>query len=508
MSNASTKVPGVRAVEAHALVVLALLLNFAVAASAQPAFAQDQHQHHQHQHPSPTPAPSPRATPSPATGADHSGHQMPAPAAREPQASGPVLRLEELEALALKNNPTLAQAEAAVRAAEGRGVQAGLWPNPVVGYQAEELSFRAASETSEHFFFVEQTIPLGGKLGKARRVFEREADRTRALAEAQRLRVLNGVRALYFEALGAQRLVELRRDLARLSNEAVEITAELFNVGQADKPDQLEIEIEAQRAEVELLRAENDLERSWRLLAAFVGQPDLQRGRLAGNIEEAITNLEHERVLETLLRDSPEVRAARSEVERARAVLSRARAQRAPDLHLRGGLGYSNELLERDDRKVGPKGFFEAGITLPVFNRNQGGIATAAVELDIAEREFERLQLALRTRLAASFGEYRNSLRMAERYRTQIIPRARAAYEMYLSNFRQMAASYPQVLIAQRTLFQVEAEYARALVSLRRSTVGLQGFLLSGGLDPLTGAAEGGESLSSSPHGEGAGEPN
>jgi cobalt-zinc-cadmium efflux system outer membrane protein len=64
---------------------------------------------------------------------------------------------------------------------------------------------------------------------------------------------------------------------------------------------------------------------------------------------------------------------------------------------------------------------------------------------------------------------------------------------MYLANFRQMAASYPQVLIAQRTLFQVEVEYARALVEMRRSATGLRGLLLGGGLDAVGRPGESGE---------------
>ncbi|MEJ7617891.1 MAG: hypothetical protein WKF30_13235 [Pyrinomonadaceae bacterium] len=92
---------------------------------------------------------------------------------------------------------------------------------------------------------------------------------------------------------------------------------------------------------------------------------------------------------------------------------------------------------------------------------------------------------------------------MAERYRTQVVPRAKSAYDMYLTNFRQMAASYPQVLIAQRTLFQVQVEYARALVDLRRGLTGIRGFLLmGGGLDAVSGSGDGGggteESLTSS----------
>ena len=152
-----------------------------------PAPSPGPHDHHQHQ-PQPTPTQSPRLTPTPAV--DHSGHATPAQAmpAQEPmrdeEATGPVMTLQELETLAAQNNPTLAQAEAAVRAAEGRRRQAGLFPNPVVGYEGESLAFRGAGEVSEHSFFVEQTVPLGGKLGKARSVFERERDQAQVVAEA------------------------------------------------------------------------------------------------------------------------------------------------------------------------------------------------------------------------------------------------------------------------------------------------------------------------------------
>ena len=474
---------------------------------------QQQHQGHQMTPPQPQASPSPAQQPAQPAG-QHQGHQtapQQPPAGQQPGQpaghdmsqmtpgavqeirrprrqvipEGPAVRLEDLERTAVERNPTLAQSELVVRAAEGRRRQAGLFPNPIVGYFGEEISFRAAGQTSEHGFFVEQTIPLGGKLGKAQRVFARERDQAVILAEAQRTRVLNSIRVLYFDALGAQRLVELRDDLSQLSREAVEITKELYNVGQADRPDQLEIEIEAERAEVEFLKARTDWEQSWRVLAAMVGDPGMAPARLAGDPEEGLADLSEEQMLATLLRDSPEVRVAQAEVERARAVLARARAERIPDLFVRGGVGYNNERLEADGRKIGPEGVIEVGVNVPIFNRNQGGIAAAEAELGIAERDLQRLQLLLRTRFASGFREYRNAQQVVARYRTQIIPRARQAYQMYLSNFRQMAAAYPQVLIAQRTLFQVEVEYARSLVELRRSVVGLRGFLLSGGLDAV-----------------------
>ena len=402
------------------------------------------------------------------------------------------MKLEDLEAMALQRNPTLAQAEAAIRAAEGRRRQAGMFPNPVAGYFVEEFVFRSPGETAEHGAFIEQAIPLGGKLSKARNVFALERDQAVIEAEAQRLRVTNSIRLLYYETLGAQRLVELRFNLSQLAQEAVEVTRELANVGQADRPDQLEIEIEFERADIEWLNAQNDWLRAWQMLAAMVGNPTMPPARLAGNPEEDLAPLNETQLLDALLQQSPDVRVAKTSVERARAVLARERAQRVPDLFVRGGLGYNLERFEpvapalTGERK-GLSGRLEVGVNVPVFNRNQGGIAAAEAELAIAEGDLNRLQLMLRSRFASSYREYRSAQQLAERYRTRVIPRAREAYQMYLANFRQMAAAYPQVLIAQRTLFQVEVEYARALVQLRERATGLRGFLLEDGLGQIRG---------------------
>lgn len=70
-----------------------------------------------------------------------------------------------------------------------------------------------------------------------------------------------------------------------------------------------------------------------------------------------------------------------------------------------------------------------------------------------------------------------------ERYRTQLIPRAQRAYELYVNKYQNMAMAYPQVLISQRTLFQLQIGYLKALHDVWRNAVSLQNFNLSGGLD-------------------------
>jgi cobalt-zinc-cadmium efflux system outer membrane protein len=405
----------------------------------------------------------------------------PAPAQQPAPSAERFLRLEDLERMAIERNPTVGQAAAALRAAEGRQVQVGLWPNPTIGYQAEDITARDP-DRGKHFVFLEQTFVTAGKLAHARRGAEHARAQAEAGRAAQRQRVLNTVRLVYYEALGAARIVEVRRELARIGREAVDVSGELFNIGQADRPDVLEAEVEAERMALDLIRAENDLERVWRVLAAAVGDPSLAPAPLAGDIEAEVPAVDGDAILVRVLADSPEVLAARADVDRARAALRRARAERFPNVVVRGGLGYNFEHDARD-RDVGVEAFVEIGVPLPLFDRNQGAIAAAEAEVARVEREVERLELDLRGRLASVMRRHRDATRAVDRYRREILPRARHAYDLYLRGFRQMAASYPQVLIAQRTLGQVRADYIRALVDAWQNAVILNGLLLTGGLD-------------------------
>jgi cobalt-zinc-cadmium efflux system outer membrane protein len=102
----------------------------------------------------------------------------------------------------------------------------------------------------------------------------------------------------------------------------------------------------------------------------------------------------------------------------------------------------------------------------------------------------QRVELSLRQRLAATFAEYLTARQTVETYRTRILPNARQAYAMYLQGYQQMAAAYPQVLIAQRTLFQAQVAYIAALTTLWRAAVEIRGLLLVDGLAAPIAAGE------------------
>jgi outer membrane protein, heavy metal efflux system len=407
-----------------------------------------------------------------------------APGRAQAQAPPPdqkTITLEDLQQMALQNNPTLAQATANIRAAEGRKQQSGLYPNPIVGYQGEQIrggSFRGG----EQGFFVQQNIVTAGKLGLNRNIFEQEKRQAETEADEQKLRVVTNVKMSYIQALAAQQTLELRHNLSKLAQDAVETSRQLANVGQADAPDVLEAEVEGQQADLAVTMAEQSQQRVWKELAAVVGNPHLHLMRLEGTLED-IPAVDADNFVEKIVNESPAVKIAELGVKKAEASLARAKRESIPDLQLRAGMQQNLELLGTTGRSTGLQGFADVGVQIPIFNRNQGSIATSKADLQRAQREVERVKLALRERAASIVQNYAYSQAATARYKNEMIPRAQKAYEMYAKKYQQMAAAYPQVLIAQRTLMQLQVAYVNALESSATNSVALQSYLLTDGLE-------------------------
>ena len=396
-------------------------------------------------------------------------------------ADQPSISLEELEQMALQHNPTLAQAAANVRAAEGRKRQAGLYPNPTVGYVGEEIrggSFRGG----EQGFFVQQNIVTGGKLGLNRNIVEQEKQQAEVEADEQKIRVLTNVRLSYTQALAAQQMSELREQQRKLAHDSVETAHQLVNVGQADAPDALEAEIEEQKAELAVAQSEQHRRHIWKELTTVVGDPSLRMMRLNGNFEDTPAANADE-LVEKLVSESPAVKIAQLGVSKAEATLARAKREPLPDLQVRAGMQQNREIMDSNGQPVGLQGFAEVGVQIPLFNRNQGEVAASQADVQRAQRELERVKLSLRERAASVVQNYEYSQTAVTKYKNEMIPRAQKAYDMYSKKYQEMAVAYPQVLIAQRTLMDLQVSYLNALESYATNSIALQSYLLTDGLE-------------------------
>jgi cobalt-zinc-cadmium efflux system outer membrane protein len=152
------------------------------------------------------------------------------------------MRREQFEQFALAANPTLQQAGALVKESAGRARQAGLYPNPSIGYQGDQIRGGAFSG-GEQGAFLQQTFVLGGKLGLRRDVYEQRRRADEIGVSEQRNRVLADVGQSFYAAFAAQEIVHVRERLLALARDAVTTVHQLANVGQADAPDVLQAEV-------------------------------------------------------------------------------------------------------------------------------------------------------------------------------------------------------------------------------------------------------------------------
>src|SRR3984885_15962161 len=92
----------------------------------------------------------------------------------------------------------------------------------------------------------------------------------------------------YIQALAAQQTLELRQPPSKRAKDAVQTSHELANVGQADAPDLIESEVEAQQAELAVTMAEQNQQRVWKALSAVAGNPPLPLTSLEGSLEDTL----------------------------------------------------------------------------------------------------------------------------------------------------------------------------------------------------------------------------
>ena len=117
--------------------------------------------------------------------------------------------LEGLHQLARENHPGLKAAVASVEAARGLMIQAGLPPNPSIGYQADTV--RTLNTPGYHGAYLQQTIITARKLGLSAEAAA--VDYANALVEQRKtwVQVMTQIRRAYFDVLAARRQHPARR---------------------------------------------------------------------------------------------------------------------------------------------------------------------------------------------------------------------------------------------------------------------------------------------------------
>jgi outer membrane protein TolC len=394
------------------------------------------------------------------------------------------LDLDTLLNLAMQNNPTVRQARTHVSAEFGKALEAGLYPNPLLAYVGELIGApgdMGGGPTPGEFQggVAQQEIVTGGKLRLSRLKYIQRARVSEHLAVAQQFKVLNDVRMHYYRSLALQEIVNVQGELLKVAEDRALTVREMFNEGQARRPQVRQADIALQRARLDLLTSQNEFSQSFQQMLSMVGinaQPDQLTGQLV--MAEGIVPFDE--ALERIWRESPELAAARAKFVADQVTVRREEVQWVPNLVLEGGAGYSF---------TNPGSAAMAGLQfdVPIFDRNQGTVQQAQADLIRQSNEVRRVEWEIRMKLAEVYQQYLTAYQHAVQYHRVILPEARTAYRELLESYKVNRVEWPDVLDAQRDYFEAQKEFIHALGMYRVNEVLVFGYLLHKGLEAAPG---------------------
>lgn len=394
--------------------------------------------------------------------------EMPYP----PGPAGRPLTLADLQKLALTNHPQIRQAAARIEEARGTAIQAGLPPNPIVGYEGDTTGTTGGAGYQGGF--VQQTIRTANKLQLARAVAAMDVKNAELELFNTQIDVATHVRTNYFAFLVAGESVRLNRALVTFTTDLYQLQVEGVQRGGFAAPyEPMYLRALATQARAALVQARNRRTAAWKQLAASLGLPGMPPTCVAGRLDVPLPAFEYKAVLARMLAGHADLRVAHNSLVRAQFHLELQRKTPIPDVDVR--------VMVQKDHTAPP---FQASpsvavsVPVPVWDRNQGNILEAQAAVVRAGEEAHRVRSELTGTLAEAFERYESNRVLLGYYRDRILPDLvrvfRGVYDRYQ---REPAAAggeppgFTDVVVAQQNLAQAIATYITTLGQMWQSVV-------------------------------------
>ena len=357
---------------------------------------------------------------------------------------------------------------------------ASLRANPLVYADAQLVpygNYTAQRPGGQTQYDVNITYPLDvtGKR-KARTVVATQAKRSLEAQYQDSVRLeIDNLYTAFSNVLGARETIRFAVTARDGLKVLLDRTTKLYQGGTRTGADVSRLEAIVEAAEVEVADAEEVLrsaQRSLGLLLSMSG-PAAEAIEVRGTIrDQAPEPPPVEGLIQAALTCRPDLVAFRLGITRANAEVKLAEANRLSDIYVLAQ-PYTFQNNAPTHTKSATSWALGVTVPLPIYNRNQGNIQRARVnvnqtQLELADRE---LQVANEVRQAER--EYRLTRAATGRIETRLLPAAARvrndAYRLYIRG-EESAISY---LNAQREFNEASRQYRDILVRHRRSMLRL-----------------------------------
>jgi outer membrane protein TolC len=378
---------------------------------------------------------------------------------------------DELVAVALTLNPALKAKRLSTGDAQARLIEAGLWPNPVVGG-----SWRPGiGSASGHAVDADLLVDLLQPWQRSARIDAATARAGEVAADvvADEWRLVRDVRLRRLDVVAAEQSLALFDEETALRERVRDLTVRQRAAGEGTELSVSAAELDLAELRRDRMRAESDLQTARRALNEILGLPPGYALRLTASgkplVVTVFDGLSDDELERRLVAGRFELRALEAAYAAAEQDLRLAVQRQFPDLKI--GLTYSRD--SDGSKYLGPG----AELEIPLFDRNQGGIAAALSARDRARAEFVATLFRLRAEAyeaRAQLERARLEVELQEKDVLPLVRRNEALVEQGLSahevNVLDRVASQERALRARQAYLESVVRYQRNVVEVETAT--------------------------------------
>jgi len=372
-------------------------------------------------------------------------------------------------------NPQVAMARARVSEARGMREQAGLIPNPTLYATSENTPlggsqpFRFSRDTDD-YVYLNQKIELGGKRSRRLAFASENVGQMSIQSEVAMQQLLARVATAYWMAAGTDALDQLyKREVNTLEN-IVDYNSARVQKGATAEADLIRIQLESDRLKAQAGMAAQQSRRSLIALYREMGATVFPDSVVFTDRLDNLAELQPPD-LQTVLRDRPEMRAAREGVKQAEANFALQRANAVPDPQLMAGYKRFSGTAQFPGQNTL---FFGFQVPLPIFDRNQGQIAAAQAKVMGAKDAVADQEIAIRAEVESALSDYRSRRDALLKVLPRMTDRAALSDRIAAGAYRLGGADILRFLDATRMDIETQVLLVQTLIDYHKSVVNLE----------------------------------
>ncbi len=390
------------------------------------------------------------------------------------------MNLDTAIEIVVKQNLDLQAARLEIPMAQADLLTAGLRANPVFYADTQLIPYG-------HFSFlrpggppqsdINLNLPLDVTFKRLARIESAKAAKyvTEAQLQDAVRNQIDNLYTFYEDVVAAGLTVQFSELYLTGIRKVLKLTELLYKGDQVQQSDVLTMKANVMKSELQLQEAIIARSKANRALALILNMPldrvdDIRVRDSVGLLQSA--PLSRTDLVAKGLERRPDLAAARIAIRRANADLKLAKANGYPDVYLL----YQPYTLQNNTYLGVPSAYsWTLGVTatVPLFNRNQGNVARAKINIPQTEIQMASQERTVVSDVLNAEQELEQSRAAVERLRTEIIPTSRSARDKALDRFRGGNTSALEYLAAQQDFNDVVRAYRDAMVRHRRAILDL-----------------------------------